>query len=69
MKLPAPPPRYDTSYQARFNLELEQEDVRNHKRGADLDLGKTSLILLAPNGTRYKLAVSNTGTLSAVAIA
>ncbi|HVZ78087.1 MAG TPA: hypothetical protein VG818_08925 [Gemmatimonadaceae bacterium] len=47
---------------------LEQEDTNNLKRGRDIEVGGARVILTAPNGTRYALQVSNTGTVSAVAV-
>jgi len=47
---------------------LEQEDAKNLKRGRDIEVGEARVILTAPNGARFALQVSNTGTLSTVAV-
>lgn len=68
MKLPLAPDKYDRSQQTRVQVALEQEDGRNRKKGADLEIVNERLILHSPNGTRYKVVVSDLGALSAVAI-
>jgi hypothetical protein len=65
MKLPVPPPRYDVQTEARRNLLIEQEAANNRKANADVIIGSGQrLILISPNGTKYKLLVSNAGVLS-----
>lgn len=64
MKLPAP---QDEFFRQAFRT-LEAEDSKNHKKDRDIELGMTSIIMTAPNGTRYKLIVSNTGVLSTMAV-
>lgn len=64
MKLP--PPK-DPFFVQSFTI-LEREDARNYKRNQDVEIGMNSLILTAPNGTRYKLVVSNLGVLSATPV-
>jgi hypothetical protein len=68
MRLPRPAPRYDLHDQAEFRTALERADNANHKRNSDVEIGAARLILTSPNGTRYALAVSNAGVLTAVAI-
>lgn len=68
MKLPRPPQRYDERFQQQQANEIERELRRCHKKGENIELGITSLILTAPNGTRYALSVDNSGNLSAVAV-
>ena len=61
-----PPPRYDQTYVIQINQALESEDLRNRKKGTDVEMGPgEKLILRAPNGTRWMLTVSNTGTVGA----
>lgn len=60
MKLPPP---QDPFLSQTFTI-LEREDARNRKRNEDIELGMNSIIITAPNGTRYKLIVSNAGVLS-----
>lgn len=66
MKLPSPSSRYDPVVEAQRNLLLEQADMQNHKRLADLEIvAPQRLILRSPNGTRWKLTVDNSGVLTA----
>lgn len=51
----------------RQNLRaIEAADRMNYKRGQDVEIGENSLILTSPNGTRYKVIVSDAGVLSTV---
>lgn len=69
MRLPIPSDRYDPSLEAQRNLTLEQADLQSLKRQADVEVVTPQrLILRAPNGTRYKLVVSNTGVLTATTL-
>lgn len=66
MKLPPAPERYDRQHLTTVQNELAREDLRNRKRGQHIEMGLTEfVVLLSPNGTRYKLTVSNAGVLSA----
>ena len=65
MRLPDPAPRYDPGVAARTKQAIEAEDVRNRKKGADVELQGERLILRSPNGTRYQISVSNVGAISA----
>jgi hypothetical protein len=67
--LPAPAKSYDAGNEAQARAALEREDIANMKKTQDVDIGmKRRLVLTAPNGTRWSVTVSNSGTLSAVAI-
>lgn len=69
MKLPTPPPQYDPMYEGEKNRILEQTDIHNFKRLVDVEIVEPQrLILRSPDGTRWKLVVSNAGTLSATAL-
>lgn len=68
MKLPVPPDRYDSRDQAQLRRTLELEDMKCAKAGRDIEMGQGRLILMAPNGSRWALAVSNLGVLSAVSV-
>lgn len=68
MKLPNPPSSYVQSDQQELRRQVELSDQQNHKRNRDVEIGTARLILTSPNGTRYALVVSNTGTLSTVAV-
>lgn len=47
---------------------LEQADNLNRKTGQDIELGPERLILRSPNGTRYRIVVSDAGAVSAEAV-
>lgn len=68
MKLPLAPDKYDRADQTRTRSALEQADNGTRKKGADVELVTERLILHSPNGTRYKIVVSDLGALSAVAL-
>lgn len=66
MKLPTPSLQYNPIMEAQRNLMLEQADLQNHKRLADLEIAAPQrLILRSPDGTRWKITVSNLGVLTA----
>lgn len=68
MNLPSPTPQYSEKDQAQTRNILELEDKNNHKRNRDVEIGTARLILTSPNGTRYKITVDNSGTISATSI-
>lgn len=68
MNLPAPAPDYSQANEAAMRRTLEQEDRRNRKVGADVEIGHERLVLTSPDGTRWTVAVSDAGVLSATAI-
>ena len=68
MKLAPAPISYSRADQQELRRSLELENLQNHKRNRDVEIGVGRLILTSPNGTRYAVTVSNAGTLSAVAI-
>ncbi len=74
MKLPTPTASYDVRDQANVRRILESEDTNIYKRNQDVEIGSRKisppnrLIISSPNGTRYEILVSNTGTLSASAL-
>lgn len=66
LRLPVPTPGYDPVREAEKNKLIEQADQVNHKRTADLEIVTPQrLILRSPDGTRWKITVDNSGTLSA----
>lgn len=68
MMLPPPPPRYDTNYVVKTNQVVQQEDLRNRKKGTDVELGPGERVVVrSPNGVRWSITVSNAGVVSAVA--
>jgi hypothetical protein len=74
MRLSDPPFGYSKTDQAEMRRELMGADARNLKKGEDAtysgDANKTAprLIIVSPNGTRYRLLVDNAGALSTVAV-
>lgn len=69
MRLPNPRPTYEASLEAQKNLILEREDALNFKKTADVEIvDPQRLILRSPNGSRWVITVSNTGTVSATAL-
>lgn len=68
MKIPMPPVQYRVDDQRNLRFQLEQADAQNHKRNRDVEIGAARLILTSPDGSRWALAVSNLGVLTAVAL-
>lgn len=68
MSAPRPPSNYDARWASELKRTIDQLEQQAHKKGQDVDLGGGRVILVAPNGTRYALTVSNAGALSAVPV-
>jgi hypothetical protein len=68
LSLAKPAAIYDARDQAQLRQTLEREDRNNRKTGADVEVGANRLVLKSPNGARWSVTVSNSGTLSAVAL-
>jgi hypothetical protein len=68
MNLPAPPPDYSPANEAAVRRALEQEDRRNRKIGADVEMGREKLVLKSPNGNRWAITVSDAGVVGATAL-
>jgi hypothetical protein len=74
VNLPTPGTAYDAGNEAQARNIIRQEDGRNQKRGSDAQFNGDAtitgpkLIIVSPNGTRYRVLVNNAGTLSTVAI-
>jgi frataxin-like iron-binding protein CyaY len=68
MKLPTASQEYSSNLQQQANFIIEQEDRRNFKKDTDVNINDGRLILKAPNGTRYKVTVDNSGNLGTTAI-
>ena len=68
MKLPKSPLEYQQRDQdiVRSNMEKLAREV--HKKNQDLEMGLGRLILESPNGSKYKLQVSDGGVLSAATL-
>lgn len=69
MKLMHPPPQYSPRIEAQRNATIENADMRNRKKGRDVELGDGErLVMKSPDGTRWSVTVSNTGTLEVNAL-
>ncbi len=65
MRLPSPPNAYVVTHESQRNLVLELADNMNHKKNRDIEVGDGRLILKSPNGTRYRITVSDAGVVGA----
>jgi len=62
--------RFDSDYQNYLVSEIEYRDGLSFKKGERIEVGggdQTELVLVSPNGTKYKVSVTDNGTLSATA--
>lgn len=67
--LPNPPLQYEPSAESQRNQLIEQADNMNHKRGADVELGREERIIMrSPDGSRWAISVSNAGALEVTAL-
>ena len=66
MNLPRPSAQYDAANETQTRSAIEREDARNLKKGGNVLIGKGALVLTAPNGSLWRITVSNSGALSAV---
>ena len=59
--------KFDSDYQNYLVSEIEYRDGLSFKKGERLEVGggdQTELVLVSPNGTKYKVSVADDGTLS-----
>lgn len=70
LTLPRAPAAYDPRSEQTVRGLIEAADRDNLKRGRDLDLGNATagLILISPDGSRWRLTVADDGTLAAVGV-
>lgn len=68
MKLPQPGQRYDASRESQRNRLIEDADRRNLKTDTDTIMAGGRIILVAPDGSKWALKVSNSGILSTEAV-
>ena len=69
VKLPNPTTQWSPAYQIRVNQTIEANDVTVRHKGDDVEIAvRTRLILRSPSGARWSVTVSDTGTLSTVAL-
>jgi hypothetical protein len=64
------PVMLDDNYQNYLVSEIEYRDGLSFKKGERIEangVDSTELILVSPNGTKYKVQVDNNGNLSATA--
>ena len=68
--MPRAPGAYDGRGEQTVRGLIEVADRDNLKRGRDLDLGNPTagLIMVSPNGSRWRLTVADDGTLTAVGV-
>ena len=62
--------KFDADYQNYLVSEIEYRDGLSFKKGERIEVGGgdlTELVLVSPNGTKYKVSVANDGTISATA--
>jgi len=62
--------KFDSDYQNYLVSEIEYRDGLSFKKGERIEVGggdQTELVLVSPNGTKYKVSVADNGTLSATA--
>jgi uncharacterized cupredoxin-like copper-binding protein len=62
--------KFDSDYQNYLVSEIEYRDGLSFKKGERIEVGggdQTELVLVSPNGTKYKVSVADNGTLSAAA--
>jgi len=68
--LTRPGPVFNTEYQNYLVSEIEYRDGLTFKKGERIEVNgpdQTELVLISPNGTKYKISVADNGTLSATA--
>ena len=69
LRLPQPILQWSPTYQLRVNQTLEANDVTVQHKQADYEIApKSRLIMHSPNGARWSITVSNTGTIAATAL-
>jgi hypothetical protein len=69
MRLPLPPRDYNSQIETLRNQTIEQADLINQKINKDVEIADGQrLIMRSANGSRFKIVVSDAGSLSATAI-
>ncbi len=68
MKLPQAGIRYEPARESQRNRLLEEADRRNLKTDADNVMQGGRVILVAPDGGKWALKVSNSGILTTEAV-
>lgn len=69
MKLRNPAPGYMQAHEIERNRAIEAADRMNRKKLEDVEIAPDErLILSSPDGTRWKITVSNVGAISATSL-
>ena len=67
--LPSPPNFYNSGFFSNAFQQISQSLGLSYQKGSDIELNsEQSLIIVSPNGTRYKIKVDNSGVLSTTAV-
>lgn len=70
--LTKPGDSYSPEYQSYLVTEIEYRDGLSFKKGERIEANggdQTEVVLVSPNGTKYKITVDNSGTLSTTQVA
>lgn len=69
MILPNPPGTYLQAYFAPVLQQIARLLTTSYQKGSDVELNSDQrLIIVSPNGTRYKIEVDNSGNLSTTVV-
>jgi len=69
MILANPPKEYLQGFFATVLQQISKTLTVTYQKNADVELNADQrLIIVSPNGTRYKITVDNSGTLSATSL-
>ena len=69
--LTRPGDNYDRGYMNNLVSEVEYRDGQSFKKGERIEIDggdQTELVLISPDGTKYKLSVDNSGSLIATSV-
>lgn len=70
--LTKPGDSYSPEYQSYLVTEIEYRDGLSFKKGERIEANggdQTEVVLVSPNGTKYKITVDDSGTLSTTQVA
>ena len=67
--LPAAPGKYDKANEQAARDRIVQEDALNLKKNTDVAFSQSyGPVLTSPDGTRWRLTISNTGAITATSL-
>ena len=69
--LTRPGDNYDRGYMNNLVSEVEYRDGQSFKKGERIEIDggdQSELVLISPDGTKYKLSVDNSGNLSTTSV-